>query len=269
MALRTIDGGRAVSVCALVAALSVAASVAGQTQAPPQPPAAAVSAADLPSARAIVDRHIEAVGGRKAILAHSSTHMVGTITLGAAGMSGEVEGFAAKPNKMLQKLKIGGIGEVLEGFDGTVGWSLNPLTGPALSTGKELEDRKFEADFYGELLPEGRYTSMKTLEKTTFDGRECYKVSLVRPDGREDVEFYDVKTGLRAGRQVTREGPMGAMPSTMIASDYKPFGDLVQPATMKVMTGGQQIVLVTTLIEYDNVDPKVFELPAPIKALIK
>src|SRR5687768_4401505 len=53
----------------------------------------------LPPAQAVIDRHIEAVGGRAAIKAHNSVRVSGSITVPANGMSGALEVFAARPNK--------------------------------------------------------------------------------------------------------------------------------------------------------------------------
>lgn len=253
----------------LAAALPLVVS-AQATQTAPKPAAPAAAAAqDLPAARQIIDRHIEAVGGRKAILARSSSHQRGTMSIPAQGMSADIEGFAAKPNKVLVRFKIPGIGDVEEGFNGEIGWSISPMTGPMLTQGKQLEQKRFDSDFYSDLYDESRYTAMKTLEKTTFDGRQCYKVTLTKKDDTEDIEFFDLQTGLRAGRIVTRETPMGSVSVTQILTDYKKFGDLLQAATMKQSVMGIEQVFTTISIGYDVVDPAVFEPPAAIKALMK
>src|SRR4051812_10833163 len=85
---------------------------AGQAPAAPASPAAqAPPSAALPSARSIIDRYVEAIGGRKAVLAHSSTHASGTMSMPSSGVSGSVEVYAARPNKSFIKLTLGGIGE--------------------------------------------------------------------------------------------------------------------------------------------------------------
>ena len=56
---------------------------------------------------------------------------------------------------------------------------------------------------------------MTTVDKAVFDGRPCYKVSLIRKSGAEDIDFYDVETGLKAGAIGTRESQMGPMNVTM------------------------------------------------------
>jgi hypothetical protein len=271
--------GRRVSVvmCALGALLVSplgAQTPAAQPPAPATKPAAPKpsTAADstLPSAREIIDRHIKAIGGREAVLSHKSTHQTGTFSVPASGMVGTIETFGATdPDRMMVRLTIPGLGEMLNGYDGSHGWAVTPMTGPMLQQGKELDQTKLDADFYAELHDPKRYRSMKTVEKTTFEGRPCYKVSLARIDGNEDFEFYDVQTGLRAGAINTRESPMGTVTTTNIESDYKKFGNILQATSLVQKMMGVEQKLTLTSVEYDTVQPAVFELPAPIKALIK
>lgn len=252
---------------ATVAAL-LSASLYAQAPAAKAPAQATAASAELPDARTIVDRHIKAVGGRAAILAHKSMHATGTLSMASNGISGPVDVFGAAPDRVLVKTSVPGIGEIIDGFDGTHGWSVNPMTGPTLKTGKELAQTKVDADFYSELRDPKKYT-LKTVEKTAFDGRDCYKVSVKGPDGSEDFDFYDVTTGLRAGGINTRETQMGTMTVTNLESGYKAFGPLsiATVLTTKVMGIEQKITL--NSVEYDKVDPSVFEPPAVIKALIK
>jgi hypothetical protein len=253
-----------VRVATLAALLS--ASLYAQAPAPKQAPAAA--AVELPDARTLVDRHVKAIGGREAILAHKSMHATGTLSVASSGISGPVEIFGAAPNRVLVKTRVEGIGDIVDGFNGTHAWTISPMTGPTLKTGKELEQTKLDADFYSELRDPKKYT-LRTVEKTTFDGRECYKVSVKRIDGSEDFDFYEVASGLRAGSINTRETQMGTMTVSNVEGGYKKFGTLTQATvlTQKVMGIEQKITLETVV--YDKVDPTVFEPPAAIKALIK
>lgn len=223
----------------------------------------------LPPARTIVDRHVAAIGGREAVLAHSSMRVAGSVSYPGNGISGKFEAFAAKPDKALVKMDIAGIGEALEGFDGTVGWSLSPMTGPMLAQGKELEQKKFDAHFYGELREPERYKSITTIEKTTWDGHPAWKVRLERHDGSEEFEYYHVESGLRTGREFTRESMMGALKVQQTSTDYRKFGDLMVAATSRLVAMNVEQVITISSVEYDKVDPAVFELPAAIKALAK
>lgn len=255
---RTLRPGLALPLVAVFAIAPLAATT------PPRQ-----ASAELPAARTIIDRHIKEIGGRAIILAQTSTHATGTVSLPAAGLSGKLEAFHAKPDKFVQRMSLPGIGDIEEGFDGKVGWSISPLTGPTLLDGKQLEQRKFDADFFEDLKSSDRYASITTVEKTTFEGRPVYKIRLVKKAGDDDLELYDVETGLKAGAISTRDSPMGPMQTTTAWSDYKKFGSLLQPATTKVSVMSTQMILAITGVEYGTVDPSVFAVPAQIKALIK
>jgi len=197
-------------------------------------------------------------------------HATGTLSVPASGISGPMEIFGATgPDRVLVKTTVTGIGDIMEGFDGSHAWSVSPMTGPMLKVGKELTQTKFDADFYSELRDPKTYPEVKTLEKTTFDGRPCYKVSLKRIDGVEDFDYYDVATGLRAGSVNTRETAMGTLTMTSVEGSYKKFGKLTQATTVtqQVMGVEQKITLQT--VEYDTVQASAFEPPPAIKALIK
>ena len=228
------------------------------------------AAAALPDGREIVARHIKEIGGREAILAHKSMRVTGTLAVPASGITGPIEIFgAANPDRVLVRTTVPGIGEILEGFDGSHAWTLSPMTGPMLKVGQELQQVKLDADFYSELRDPKKYITVKTVEKTTFDSRPCYKVALSRIDGAEDFDFYDVATGLRAGGINTRESSMGTMTVTSVIGGYKKFGNLLVATTQSQKVMGVEQTITLTSVEFDKVDPSVFTPPAPIKALIK
>ena len=258
------SGCAVAALCVLSFAMPASAQTAAAPQAQQKP-----AAADLPSAKSLIDKHIEATGGAAAIKERKSTHAVGTISAPAQGLEGTVEIFSARPNKMLVKQSIKGIGDITEGFDGTHAWSMNPMTGPMLVTGAELEQKKRDYDFDVVLNPSMRYSAMKTLEKTTFDGREVYKVAMTRQEGGEDIDFYDAKTGLKAGSINTRKGPTGDMTVTSTIVEYKKYGPVLVPASVKQTVTGMELLMTFTNFEFDTVDPAVFALPAEVKALIK
>ena len=87
--------------------------------------------------------------------------------------------------------------------------------------------------------------------------------------GTEQFELFDEKTGLQAGVEATRETPLGIIPTVTMFRDYQKFGQLTFPSKVVQRIMGQEQVFTFTLYEFNSVPPSVFELPAPIKALIK
>ena len=255
---------------ALLAALCAVPALAAQTpaKAPPKP-AASAQASALPPAQQIIDRYVAAIGGRDAILRHSSYRATGAFEMPAAGIRGDLELAHAKPNKMAMKVTIPGLGEIVSGYDGTVGWSVNPMQGPRLLEGKELEQMSSEAEFGNWLRAGSNITSRETVERTEIAGRPCYKVRIVWKSGRESFDCYSTETGLLVAMVSKQESPMGTVEVTSLVDDYKQFGDVKLATRTRMQMMGQEQVMTITAVEFDAVPPSAFERPAAIQALVK
>lgn len=264
----------------LTVALLAAAGVEAQTPPPPRPappatqppPAAAAAktpAQPLPGARSIIDRHVAAIGGRAALAARKSTRATGTISIPSAGITGSIEIVAARPGRFVHRVTLPGVGNTEEGYDGKIGWSVNPMTGPRLLEGAELDQRREDADYDADLHNDALYESMTVADKTTFDGREVYKLILVLKGGREVTEFYEIESGLRAGVIRTDQSPMGPITSTIAERDYRRFGPLLQPTSLTVSAMGIEQVVKIDLFEFDQVPETAFAPPPAIQALVK
>jgi hypothetical protein len=223
----------------------------------------------LPSGRDILAKHVKAVGGEATYKAVKSIRASGRFEMPAQQISGEFQMMAARPNKQRVKVTVPGIGEIESGYDGKVGWRVDPLQGPAILTGKELSEAADDAFFDGALYGPDFIGEATTIGKETFEGRPAYKVKLVLKSGNERFEYFDAESGLQIGSESQRATPQGMMPVTSVLRDYRKFGVLMMPSslTQKLM-GIEQIVSVNNY-EYDTVPADAFDLPAVIKALIK
>jgi hypothetical protein len=221
----------------------------------------------LPPARDIIDRYVEATGGKGALAKYRSRRAVGQISMPAQGVQGELEILAARPDLMRVRMTIPGVGEILSGYDGKIGWSVNPLTGPMRMDGKSLEQMKADADFDAALHTARRFASLETVEQTVFEGRPAYRIKAVRTTGDEDHEFFDMESGLLLGSIVTRESPMGPVKATQLMSEYREFGGVrVATRIVQRMMGTEQVITINA-IEFDTVPAEAFDLPAEIRAL--
>jgi hypothetical protein len=220
-------------------------------------------------AHAVYERFVEAAGGRTAMQQYESSKATGKFSLPAQGINGDLEVSAMAPNKLAIRVNIPGIGIIRTGFNGEVGWSINPAVGPMVLDGIMLEQLRQQADFLGPLNMEAYVDTAEVVAEETFDGRLCQKVRLVTTWGEEYFEFYDVATGLLAGNIRTQESPMGAIEATTVVSDYRDFGGLLVPTkTVQQVMGMEQIFTISD-VTYDMVDPAVFALPKEIQALVE
>jgi hypothetical protein len=229
-----------------------------------QPPAK-----DLPSARAVIDRYVEVAGGKEAFQKHTSVLIKGKTEVTGKDIGGSMTLATAKPNKMFLLVDLGGIA-IKTGYDGKVGWQVNPLTGPSVMEGGELRDVSRQADFFSILHDDKGFKSMENLGKTDFEGEECYKIKLTYADGGDITEYYSVKTGLQKGFVGTQESSFGAITATSVNEEHKKFGDLLLPSrvTQKMAGAGLSQTMVVESVEFDNVPDSMFEPPAEIKAML-
>jgi len=228
--------------------------------------------APLPAASEIVAKFVTAIGGAAAHKAVSSIHATGTFELVGQNMAGTVELYSARPNKQLVRARIPAIGLIESGFDGKVGWELDPTTGPALLTGRRLREAADDDWFDAALHAPDHVQSMTTTARTTFANRPAYEIHVVHPSDTEEKteenEFYDVETHLLLGSEDTRELPIGVLPTTIELREYRKFGALLQPTEVSERSMGYEQVLHLTSYEYNKVPASTFDPPPPIKALI-
>lgn len=222
----------------------------------------------LPTAESLWAQHVEAVGGRVALEQYRSSHAVGRFEVPAQGIGGPLELMAAAPNKLLVQIQVSGMGTVRNGYDGEVGWTIHPATGPMVLEGRMLDQLRQQADFYGILRPEVYVQRSETIGESEFDGRPCYKVRVTTRWNEEYFEFFDKATGLLAGSIRTQETPMGALEVTTMTRDYREFGGIKVPARVVQRLLGQEQSFMIESIEYDGVDDSVFALPQEIRVLV-
>ena len=234
---------------------------------PEKQPATTSDSENLPSAEEILQKFIKAIGGEAAYKEHESQHATGTVDLGAQQMSGSMEIFAARPNKLLMIIEMPGVGKITTGYNGEIGWMNNPLTGPMILPEATLEQIATQADFDHVLRRPADFKSLEVLGIEEFNGEPCYKLKLVHRTGFESTEFYSVKTGLQTGFIATQPSPLGEVNVTTTITDYKKFEDMLMPSRIVQKIAGMEQVMTIEKMEFDTVPPSKFELPPEVKTL--
>lgn len=233
----------------------------------PATPAATADTA-LPSASDVLARYARAIGGAEAVTRHASIRSTGTFEMPAAGVKGALL-LVQDRERMVMRMELPGMGEMLSGFDGRAGWALNPMQGARVLEGKELEQTRESAGYAAILRQAPAVRQAETVERTTLDGRDCWKLRLTSASGRESHECYDVETGLLVGQWAKQESAMGAIEVTTVMREWKEFGGLRTATELRVQAAGQEQVLRIANMEFGHADDaKVLEVPAAVKALL-
>jgi hypothetical protein len=244
------------SMLAFVLAATVAASSLVSGQEPP------------PSGRDIIAKYLAAMGGEAAFRAVKSISARGRFEIAAQGISGELEIYSARPARLLYRVTVSAIGRIETGYDGKVGWMMTPIAGPELLTGTRLLDIADDAYFDGPLHAADHVREVTTLGRADFDGRAAFRVKTILRSGNEQVEYFDVDSGLLLGSEATRAIAQGNIPTVHILRDYRRFGRLLQATTSVERAMGFEQTVTLTSVEYDAVPDSVFDLPPAVKALI-
>jgi Domain of unknown function (DUF4412) len=229
--------------------------------------AAPLAAQELPTAKTVLDRYVEAVGGRGLIGRFQTRHSVMEMSMPAMGMTMSMETFNARPNRMLVKMEMPGLGAMTSGYDGQVAWSNNPMQGPRIIEGEELKQTLQSADFDASLDYARSYSTMETVGRGEVGGRPCWRVKMVHTSGVEVINCFDVENGLLVGATATQVSNMGAVQAEMTFSDYKDFDGFKMPTRMTTRAMGQEMVMTIKSVSHEPLDPSVFALPAEIRAL--
>ena len=232
--------------------------------------AAAVFAADdLPKADTILDKYVEATGGKAAYAKVKSDISTGTMSLAAMGLTGKLTMYGAVPAKRLMEVTIEGIGKITEGTDGEIAWSYNAMQGPRLKEGDEKAEALLQARYSAEAQWRDLYKSAETTGVESVEGKDCYKVLVTPKSGKPQTRWYDKQSGLLLKIAMTSKSPMGEIAVESFMSDYRKEGDLLIPHKLLTKLAGQEMGMTIDKVEQNVAIPAdKFDPPAEVKALM-
>ena len=236
--------------------IALAATARGQA------PAQAPSAAPLPSVDQILNRYMDAVGGRSAWLKLTSRVTTGTIDVSPANVSGTIELSEKAPDRILSEIRISGI-LFRQGFDGTVGWSDDPQNGLREETGAELDEARRDADFYHPLDLRKLYERLTVVDMEKVNDRDAYKVEAEVPDNAPDEIYFEVASGLPARVLNHRHTPQGVIDFVEDFDDYREVDGIKRPYIIRETSGEQLLTIHVTQVRHNVLlDDSVFTKPA-------
>lgn len=230
-------------------------------------PLAAHAADNLPEARSLLDKHIEAMGGEAQVLKGAQGTAKGSFGMPAAGISAPMTIWMDGQGNLATEVELPGMGTIRSGVNGETVWGVDPFQGPRILEGLERAEQLDNASIDGSLRKDSMVASMQTTGRAEYDGRACYKVELKWRSGRDSWDCYAIDDGLLLASGGKSHSPMGEVEVVNIVKRYAELSGLRMPVLSEMQMMGQ-----TQVISIDSFDPTapdaaVFALPAPIKAL--
>jgi hypothetical protein len=231
--------------------------------------AAAFAADPLPSAESVLDRYVQVTGGKQAYEKRKSEIAHGTVEFAAIGIKGSMTRYAAEPDKYYTSMEIEGLGKVEMGVNGAVAWENSALLGPRVKTGLERAEAIREGSMNSTLNWRKLYPKVENAGIESIDGEDCYKVIMTPAEGQPMIGYYQKKSGLQVKITTISTTQMGDIPVELIASDYKNFGGILEPAKVIQKAGPQEFTMTLDSVEVNPaIPPAQFALPAEVRKLV-
>jgi hypothetical protein len=169
----------------------------------------------------ILDNYEQAMGGRQAWVGLTSRVAKGTSEITESGLSGTIEIYEVRPNKVYMVTKFANGVQVKTGFDGEVGWTSNTQAGFHRLSGAELADVKREAHFPEEINFREIFKQLRLKGKVRIDGRETYAIEAIPYEGSPSTIYFDAKTWFRVRIDSIEHTEQGSQASQCYLDDYR------------------------------------------------
>lgn len=219
-------------------------------------------AVEAPTPEALIERHIEASGGRERLSAIKARVMTGRVSLPMAGIQGQFAMAQATGGKSLTAITIAGLGSEVLGSDGERVWSLSSTTGNRFLDGEELTQRKPELLLSPELQWDSLYPSREVKGEKTLGEQRCWVVVFTTPAGHAYTHYFDQATGLSVGVDMVQISQMGAIPVQQRYFDFRDVDGVKLPFLVSIAgMGMEQIIEVDVIAHPDEVAPEAFIPP--------
>jgi hypothetical protein len=225
-------------------AMPLAASALGQAKTrPTKAPetGTAKTAVSEPTVDQILEKYVQALGGREAL--EKITSRVTKGTLEAPDLKGEIEIYAKAPNKLLIVQDVEGIGVSRDGYDGQAAWAENPMFGVREKSGPELAAVAISSDFHAPLKIKQHYSKLEVKGKEKIGDREAWIIQATSAGGTPLKMYYDTQTGLHVRTEAEMESLGGKISVQTTLEDYRDVDGVKLPFTTSQETPMSKAVI--------------------------
>ncbi len=215
----------------------------------------------LPKAEDILEKAVEASGGREAISKIESFHLVGTISAPKLKLQGEVETWW-KGGDFYMVQNVTGIGVNRSGKKGDKIWMQETINGLRELEGLEAEQHLWASSLMLAANWQDHFASAKTTGTRTLDGTEVIDITLTSKSGAELKLAIDATTFLVVEQSFDVVNPMGTTPVSMQSRDYREVEGI--KIAYQQVTDLDLVELTQTLTKVElnaEVDETKFEMP--------
>jgi len=198
----------------------------------------------LPTVDRILDKYIQAIGGRKKIDKLQTLTMKGareTRNGKDSPSTEQLEIYRKKSNKLLMNFTASG-NSSSQAFNGTIAWRrlggrVNPVGGA------DLLGAKRDADFYKDTNFKEQYSKLAVIGKEKVGEREAFVIEATFAEThpartmfgiQSEKLYFDAQSGLLIRRYMEYRTPLGGLPEATDYADYRKINGLMFPFTVRL-----------------------------------
>jgi hypothetical protein len=201
-----------------------------------------------PKAMQVLEKMIEAMGGRKVLRAVNDMTATGNLEIVMQGMAGSATLYTKTPQKFRMDIELMGM-LITQAYDGEIGWFINPQSGAVEElTGEQLVQMKRQAlgdSVYLEPEKHGivyTHQGQEKLEDTAYD-----VLRMVYADGYEVTLYIDAQTHLVHKTKSLQPNMMTGAESLMesYTTDYRKIEGMMAAFNITQYMDGEEFMIIT------------------------
>ncbi|HWQ02986.1 MAG TPA: hypothetical protein VNL38_00755 [Candidatus Nitrosotenuis sp.] len=211
------------------------------------------------SAESIIQKHIKALGGEKALKAITAVAYRGRVASPAAA-EGRFRLEMKRPDRVYLEIQRE-TGTLIEASNGKTAWREGPSDGVHTLTGKDQSRARATAVFWNDhfLSYKKEKSKVRLQGRETLNGRPVFVLVLTTRLGIERTLYFDAENFLLLKESVVTEG----VPEETLYADYRKVDGVLEPHRITLRRGAETIPLEVDEIAHQRPpDDRLFDFPA-------
>ncbi len=213
------------------------------------------------SAEQIIERHIKALGGKKALQGISSARIAGSVTRNAAAdQPGDFLWQTRAPGSFTMETRFVGAHHI-EAFNGKSGWVEDTAGGLRTLTGREQARARAAALYRNDRLLNYKKekTKVQLLGRETVAGRAALAVEMTTRSGLQRKLYFDAESYLLLKEEEERERGR----EEIFFGDYRAVDGVKEPHRITMRRGAETLdVVVREVTHNGDVAASLFDFPS-------
>jgi outer membrane lipoprotein-sorting protein len=183
----------------------------------------------------VINNYVTAIGGMDKLNSIQSAKITGKFSSGSMDIS--FFRLYKRPMKMKMEMQIQGM-TMIQAYDGTTAWMLNPFQGsrePEKMPESDSKAMRDNADFEGTFINyKDKGATVEFIGKEDFEGTEVYKLKLTDKEGDVTNYYFDAESHLLLKESTKRKIGEKEVAMDVIYGNYKSTEGFLFPWSVEI-----------------------------------